>query len=111
MSRGALKADDVTGFLTAAHDELADTILRYQVEVEVHIDLGRVRGQLTYVAVAYCTRDSGRREEYARANRVWPTARYTSLHALLYALTMSLNIAVQRAYHDEHGHFLGDAPA
>jgi len=111
MGKNQLRADDVQGYLLAAHDELRDTELRYGLTCYSRVILSQKRGTLKFVMVAVRRSETMEEVEYARAEREWPSARYTSLHALLYACAMSLNIAVQRAYFNENGHFLGDAPA
>jgi len=111
MGKNQLRADDVDGFVLAAHDELRDTELKYGVKVYTRVLLDERRGKLRFIMVAVRRSETMEELEYARAEREYPSARYTSLHGLLYACAMSLNIAVQRAYHNEHGHFLGDAPA
>ncbi len=111
MGRNQLRSDDVTGFVLAFCDEMRETEIRYGVSAHVRVVRNNVRGQITFVGVAMKPVEDVMDVEYARAERQWPSARYTSLHALLYALSMSLNIACQRAYYTEHGHWLSEAPA
>lgn len=105
MSKRTLRADDVEGFMVAAWDEKVDTEKLYGVEVFIRLYKQPERGKWTFIATADKVNDAGVTRPVALARRDWPSHRYTSLHACLYALLMSLNIEVQKAYREEHGHW------
>lgn len=105
MGKNQLKADDVSGFVLAFTDEIKDTEMMYGVTCYVRVVLTGKRGELKLVGVATRLSDVDKLVEVGRAERQWPSARYTSLHGLLYALAMSLNVEVQKEHRERTGRF------
>lgn len=105
MARRQLKSDDVEGFVRAFWDEVRDIELRYECHVSLDIRLSEHRGEVKFVGTVTEEVENAAERLIAVTDRVFPSHRYTSLHALLYNLASALNVAVQRDYHERHGHF------
>jgi len=105
MARRSLKSDDVEGFVRAFWDEVRDTEMRYGVHVTMDIRLRSTRGEIAFVAMAVRVDEEGQERHVYTAERVWPSHRYTALHAMLYSLASNLNIGVQKDYRDRTGDY------
>jgi len=114
MARRSLKSDDVEGFMVAVWDELVDTEQLYGVTVLMDVRRGKRRGELSFHAHAYKEREDSAEWLIAASEAFWPSAKYTSLHALLFNLASKLNIGVQRWQREQSGEWYSsprDEPA
>lgn len=111
MSRRQLKADDVDGFVLAAGDEFRECELTFHVDVKISLKWRQERGKFLLTAAAYEWGVTEQGVPYAVAEREWPSHRAQSLHALLYSLAVSISVACQRQYRDDHGYYPSEAPA
>ncbi len=110
MSKNRLMADDVAGFVRAFNDEREDTERAYNVRTEFTLRKTKLRAELLVWGEAFKRDENAWEQLYATAGYVFPTHRCLSVHAALYAAAMRLNVAVQQAYHEEHGHYLSSHP-
>lgn len=100
MSRRQLRSDDIDGFMRACHDEVIDLERVYGVRVLLSISQRVIRGQFTFRGEALIASGERLGDTVGSVELVWPTHSATSLHGLLFALTMRLGYAVGEAFQE-----------
>jgi hypothetical protein len=103
MSRRQIKADDIDGMMAAAWDELEDTAKMYHVVILMDIRR-KVQGRgFSFHATATRVSEDGSQSLVGTARMDWPSAKYLSVHALLYRLALAINLEVQKEHHERTG--------
>lgn len=110
MGRRALKSDDVEGFVMAFWDEVRDTEMLYQVNIVLDLRRKAARGGISFHAIAVRVDEEGQERPAGTAQVDWPSAKFTSLHACLYRLSMAIAVTVQKEYQERTGEWYVGAP-
>lgn len=84
MSRRELKTDDEAGFLMAMYDDLRESELLFNVQIECVLLKGKTRGSLNINMIAYKLPRKPLDEPYAITNTPYPTASANRLYGGLY---------------------------
>lgn len=113
-SNRKLRSDDVQGFMVAVWDSIADLAADYDVTIGIGVAPRKIRGHLVFRAKAFRAQEGAQDACVATAECEWPTHYATSVHALLYSLTVRLwrELDVERdARQAGYGQPGGDQPA